>query len=662
MGLNMMLLLNVPRFVVAVNGIEIVREWPWERILRVKEELKRLGFRWDGASWRGKTRDVAVIARLRQLLELNNEEYLSILSSVGKSHGGGSVVVIGALPAELEQHVLASEGNAHVISLTGFLRRFIAEDKSISKASTFEEFVELGINRLRELLRGVEIWGELEKALNEAREFILASEKMKTLFEKRRSWRKAVIGLNYAKLNFLASGLLKRIGEFKLKYNVVNKDGELIERNIKLVHLVQESGGYKLVFPVFIRERVVKTLEELGYVIQYESAEYPRVSYKKGFSLLPFQVEAVENWTSHGMRGTVIIPTGGGKTFVGLEAMYRAGTSAIVLVVTKELAAQWAERIRKYLGVSPGVLGGGYKEVRDVTVAIYNSAVKHIDELRGRFGLVIFDEAHHVPAETFKEVALSLESPFRLALSATPEREDQNEHLIYEAVGPPVYRASYRSMIEAGLVVPVEHYRIYVRMTREEEALYASLPQNNAIVLRNAAAKASKKIPIAVRVVVQEVALGSKVLVFTQFIDQAEELYKRLRESGIAAELITSEEGNREAAFRRFSNGLSKVVVTTTVLDEGVDVPDAEVAVIVSGTGSRRQMIQRVGRVVRATAGKRAARVYEIITRNTIEEALSEARHFDDVVEEAICKRLSEADLDSYLGKLAPLSPWLKKN
>jgi superfamily II DNA or RNA helicase len=361
------------------------------------------------------------------------------------------------------------------------------------------------------------------------------------------------------------------------------------------------------------------------------------------------------------MRGTVIIPTGGGKTFVGLEAMRRAGTSALVLVVTKELAAQWVERIRKYLGISPGVLGGGSREVRDVTVAIYNSAVKYIDELVGRFGLVVFDEAHHVPAETFKEVALSLDSPFRLALSATPEREDKNEHLIYEAVGPPVYRASYRSMIEAGLVVPVEHYRVYVRMSKEEEKNYASLPNDNAIVLRNAAAKAGAKIPVAVRIVAREVALGSKVLVFTQFIDQAEELYRRLREAGIAAELITSEEGNREAAFRRFSAGVSKVVVTTTVLDEGVDVPDAEVAVVVSGTGSRRQMIQRVGRVVRATSGKRAARVYELVARGTIEEALSEARHFDEVVEEVVCKRVTEADLESLLGRAAPLTSWMKR-
>jgi superfamily II DNA or RNA helicase len=655
-------MINVPRFSVVINGVEVVREWGWDRVFEVKEELKRLGFRWDGASWRGKTRDVGVLARLRELLGLTDEEYMRVFSTLVHDSSGGVVAVMGQLPEELKEHVLSSDGNIHLVSLSGFLRRFVAKDVGVARAASFEEFVEMGVERLRGLLRGVQVLGDLDTALRSAREFVLASDRLRELFERRRSWRAAVVGPNYARLNFLASGLLRRLAEFRLKYNVVTREGELEQRNLKLVAVAQEGGTYVVRFPVFVRGRVVEMLRGLGYVVAEEGREYPRVAYKRQFTLFPFQAEAVENWVAHGMRGSVVIPTGGGKTFIGLEAMYRAGVSALVLVVTRELALQWVERIRKFLGVSPGMLGGGERDVRDVTVAIYNSAVKYLDELVGRFGLVVFDEAHHVPAETFKEVALGLDSPYRLALSATPEREDRNEHLIFEAVGPPVYRASYRSMVEAGLVVPVEHYRIYVRMSNEEAATYGSLPSDNAIVLRNVAAKSTRKIPVAVRIVTREVALGSKVLVFTQFIDQAEELYKRLREAGVAAELITSEEGNREVALRRFGVGASRAVVTTTVLDEGVDVPDAEVAVIVSGTGSKRQMIQRVGRVVRATPGKRAARVYEIVTRGTIEEALSETRHFDEVVEETVCRRVTESDLESLLGKAAPLTAWLKRD
>ncbi|MGB9704975.1 MAG: ATP-dependent helicase, partial [Pyrobaculum sp.] len=102
----------MPRFVVVVNGVEVAREWPWERIYATKEELKRLGFRWDGAGWRIKTRDVSILTRLRQLLELSHEEYLSLLSSISHDSSGGSIVVVGRLPEELKPHVVAGEGGA----------------------------------------------------------------------------------------------------------------------------------------------------------------------------------------------------------------------------------------------------------------------------------------------------------------------------------------------------------------------------------------------------------------------------------------------------------------------------------------------------------------------------------------------------------------------
>jgi len=645
--------LEMPRFCVIVNGVEVCREWAWERIAAVKEELKRLGFRWDGAGWRGRTRDLGVIVKLKHLINLSEKEYISLLSTLARETQGGAVVAIGQLPEGLRDCVLASEGGTHLVSLTRFLREFVARDRSIAQAETFEGLVEAGIGKLRELLRGVQVLGDLDAALESAREFVLSSERLRELFSRRRSWRTAAVGPVTARLNFLASGLLRRLAGLKMKYYVVRKDGSVEERDIRLARVERSGGTYVVRFPVFARDAVIGILRELGYAIRQEQVEYPVVQYRRSLSLHPFQAEAVERWAARGMRGTVVIPTGGGKTYIGMEAMYRAGTSALVLVVTRELALQWAERIKRHLGIAPGLLGGGSHEVRDVTVAIYNSAVRHVGELVGRFGLVIFDEAHHVPAETFKEVALKLDSPRRLALSATIKREDGNEHIVYEAVGPVVYRASYMSMVEAGLVVPVEHYRVYVRMTAEESAAYRSLPGDNPIALRNAAARSSSKVPVAARIVAREVELGSKVLVFTQFIEQAEEIYRRLREAGIAAELVTSESGNRDVALRRFSAGAVRCIVTTTVLDEGVDVPDADVAVIVSGTGSVRQMVQRVGRVVRASPGKRWARVYEIIARGTIEEALSRARHFDDVVEEVACRAVPDSELDALLGRIA---------
>ncbi len=609
----------MPRFSVVINGVEVAREWDWERVVKTKEQLKKLGFKWNGVSWSIETRDLRLVAKIAPLLELDTRETLNLVSTFEQ---GDLAVVIGPPPEELD--VMVEVGQIRVVSLLSFLKRQV-KNGDVTRVSSFEEFIDLNLERVKTYISH-------GAALERVREIALATEWLRELFEKRRTWRTAIVGPNYAKLNFLASGLAKRLSQLKIRYNVINREGELVSRDIKLVKI----SGTELQFPTFLRRQVVEILQEFGYIPKQVDIKYPTVSYRKNYNLHNFQVEAVENWVSHEMRGTVIMPTGGGKTFVAMEAMHRAGTSTLVLVTTRELAVQWANRVKRHLGASPGVLGGGERDIRDVTVAIYNSAVKHIDSLLGRFGLVIFDEAHHVPAETFKEVALRLDSPYRLALSATPEREDGNEHLIFEAVGPPVYRASYRSMIDAGLVVPVEHYRIYVKLSKEEATAYNSLPGDNPILLRNLASKASAKIPAVLHIVERE--SGAKVLVFTQFIEQAEEIYEKLRERGVSAELITSEEGGRSAALARFSAGVSKVVVTTTVLDEGVDVPDADVAVVVSGTGSRRQMIQRVGRVVRAAPGKKTARVYEIIARGTIEEALSEARHFREV-EEVVCKK-----------------------
>ncbi len=190
---------------------------------------------------------------------------------------------------------------------------------------------------------------------------------------------------------------------------------------------------------------------------------------------------------------------------------------------------QWYERVMKYLGIRAGRLGGGYDDVREVTVAIYNSAVNRITEISNRFDMVIFDEAHHVPADTFKEVAFKLRAPFRLALSATPRRSDSNEHLIFLSAGDIVYQADYRDMVEAKLVVPVRHFRIYVDLTPEERRSYEKAG-DNAIVLRNIASMASAKIDVAREIAKAEVNIGSKIIVFTQLIRQAEELYKVLKE------------------------------------------------------------------------------------------------------------------------------------
>lgn len=642
------------RFTVVINGVEISREWPWERIAKVKEELKKLGFRWTGVGWVGRVLDLSTLYSLKSLLDLSQAELEEVLKALPQRLEG-AVLVVGQLPESLKPFSISSHGNTHILSISKFIREFVRSDKKyISYAKNFEEYISMAIEEFRRIIKGYEVHGDLDVALKAAEELALSSKNLRELYEKRMAWRKAEVWPTYALLNFASRDLTAELRSFKLAYNIVGKDGEVKQAFINLVKIHRENEKVKISFPIFIKDKIINVLRNYGYIIEERQFEYKRIEYRSSVELYDFQRRAVEAWLRAGMRGTIAIPTGGGKTFIALDAIAKASTSTLVLVVTKELAAQWANRIRRLLGASPGILGGGEHDIRDVTIAIYNSAVKYIDELVGKFGLVVFDEAHHVPAETFKEVALNIDSPYRLALSATPEREDGNQHLIFESVGPLVFRATYSEMIEAGLVVPVEHYRVYVEMTPEERQEYksAEASTDNAILLRNIAAQASAKIPIAVEIVSREVKLNRKILVFTQFLEQAREIYRRLREAGISAELVTSEERDREAAFSRFASGVVKVVVTTTVLDEGVDVPDADTAVIVSGSGSKRQMIQRVGRVVRKAPGKKVARVYEIVTRDTIEVALSESRHINKVIEEATCRRLSPSSLRDLLNRI----------
>jgi len=654
----------VTRFRVVVNGVEVVRDWPWERVVEVKERLKRLGFRWDPAErrWVGSVYSSSGLAEVAEVLGLSVDEVAEVLR--GSSGGDllGAAMIDGDVPEELRGFVLYEVGGVRVVSLTGFARELLRRVPPPSES--FEGAVEWVVSRVGEVLKRARVVGNVSDVVRGVSEVLLGDSRLRELYLRRVEHWRVDMGLTSAKLNFCSRELVGRLSSISIPYNEVTREGEVVQRSIRVVRVRRIEDGCVVEYPVAYRDRVASILREFGYLVRFVDSGFRRVSYSPRFKLLPFQERAVDAWVSRGMRGTIVMPTGSGKSFVGLAAMARAGVSAVIFVTTRELAMQWVRRVREYLGVSSGVLGGGEHSIRDVTVATYASAVKHIDDLVGRFGLAVFDEAHHVPAETFKEVALRLDSPMRIALSATPEREDGNEHLIYEAVGPVVFSASYRELVGEGLVVPVRHFRVLVDLNKEEEARYraAAVRGGNVITLRNIAAQASAKIEAAARIVKTEVELGSRILVFTQFIEQARAIYELVK-GFTKAELVTSEssESQRERAFRFFSEGIIRVLVATTVLDEGVDVPDANVAVIVSGTGSRRQMIQRIGRVVRASRGKSEARVYELVAKGTVEEALSEARHFSDDVLEEECKTIPMARLDTLLRYIASKSAKLLK-
>ncbi len=655
-------------FRVVINDeVEIRREWPWEKIAQVKEKLKKLGFKWTGSYWKGRIFSLIKIRELKDLLQLEKDEIEKLVNSVLRSFGSrasGAVIALEDIQGlELPGECVRNEGGVYVVSLTCLLRHFLKNDRRLlAEASSYEDYIDRLISHIRSLLGDKGVLGDLEGALNATREYALSSVGLRALAERRFKWWTVELDLDKAYLNFLASGLWEGLKAISIPYNIyVRGDSgeyELERRELNPVRISRLSDGRVLIeFPVCLRDRIADVLRRFGYRV-VEVQYVPRRIHvlRDDVRLYPFQERALKAWLDNGLKGTIVIPTGGGKTFIALKAIATVKVNTLVLVITEELLEQWHERIARYLGIRAGRLGGGYDEIREVTIATYASAYKRRDELYDKFDLVIFDEAHHVPAETFKDVALRLRAPYRMALSATPTRSDGNEHLIFITVGPIVFQARYEDMIDEGLVVPVRHYRIYVDLTPEEKSLYENaktIHKGNAIVLRNIASMARKKLDIARKIVRKEVEAGGKILVFTQFIKQAEEVYEELkRELGSCVVLITSKSRDRDLALSAFARGVYRIIVTTTVLDEGVDVPDADVAVILSGTGSKRQMVQRVGRVVRASEGKKEARVYEVIARGTIEEVLSEERHFRGYIAEVECKKVLAKDLERVLSKI----------
>jgi len=647
--------------VVINDSIKIVREWPKERVFRVKEELKKLGFKWTGEYWKGRVISPSTVMKLKDLLELKPDEVRRILETTLVENEGGAVgVEVGSdseLPDDVRECVIEDIDNVKIISIPCFVRSFVRRDtKYIGRVGSYEEYIDIALEEFRKKISNYLVLGNLELAIERAREFLLESERTREVFERRSSWWTARVHENYVELNFLKKGLLRELGErLRIKYFKVDKEGNRQELEVPAIRreniIRSPDGKWRLYFPQFFKKRIVEILRDLGYRVEIVEHVPRKIrNLQDKVDLYPFQEEALQKWLENSNRGTIVIPTGGGKTFIALKAIAKLSVRTLILVITEELLEQWYQRIIKYLGYVPGRMSGKYDELREITVCTYHTAVKRIDEIRDYFDLVIADECHHVPAETFKEVMFYISAPYRMALSATVERSDGNEHLIFLACGEPIYKITYRELVKYGLVVPVRHYRIYVSLEEDEKEEYDAA--KNILQLKSIALKARRKIDVACKIALVEHELGSKILIFTQYVQQAEEIYRKLREKIRDVALVTGNTRDREAIFRSFARGLTRVIVTTTVLDEGIDVPDADVAIIVSGTGSQRQMIQRVGRVVRATPGKREARVYEIVTRRTIEEALSENRHPKEEIEEIECKRVLEKDLERLLTKI----------
>jgi superfamily II DNA or RNA helicase len=360
--------------------------------------------------------------------------------------------------------------------------------------------------------------------------------------------------------------------------------------------------------------------------------------------LRDYQRAALDAWEARGRRGIVVLPTGSGKTCVALGAIARADVPTLCVVPTRVLLHQWRAMLAPHARGPVGILGDGQHTIESVTVATFESAFRMMERIGNRFGLLVIDEAHHFGSGVRDEALEMCAAPARLGLTATPNQNETGARL-EQLVGPVVYQLGVSDLAGGFLssydIVPVE-----VELNLDERATYeASLalfrPVHRAFVGSNpraswsefvrrasqtdsgrralAAWRRSKAIlafPSGKRLALSRLLerhRDARILIFTADNETAYGIARQHLIMPLTCDIGSAE---RTDTISRFREGKLRALVSARVLNEGFDVPDAEVAIIVAGRLGEREYIQRVGRLLRPAPGKRA-RIYELLARGT---------------------------------------------
>jgi superfamily II DNA or RNA helicase len=377
-------------------------------------------------------------------------------------------------------------------------------------------------------------------------------------------------------------------------------------------------------------------------------------------SLRDYQQKALDMWIKAGKRGCVVLPTGSGKTIIGVKAIEVINSASLVIVPTIDLMDQWTSVLSKYFNnIKIGNLGGGLDDIQAITVCTYDSAYIRAPNIGNKFALIIFDEVHHLAAPGYRSIAEQFASPFRLGLTATIERED-NLHkdfprlvgggIVFEAHPSDLAKNKHLSSFEIErrhvdmLPEEVEEYKknfaIYqtslmkmgLKMNYSDSFRKLIMISGKSSVARQAVLARNKAMDIALnskskieelREILSE-NKGRKTIIFTQ---HNKLVYKISNQFLIPFITYKSTKAERQDALQGLKDGKYTALVTSKVLDEGVDVPDAEIGIILSGTGSSREFIQRLGRLLRPKPfSKGKAKLIEIVSSGTREMGTSAKR------------------------------------
>jgi len=400
-------------------------------------------------------------------------------------------------------------------------------------------------------------------------------------------------------------------------------------------------------------------------VLKTCSVHWPKVILPK---LRPSQNEALEAWSKADCRGQIIMPTGTGKTEVALAAMARKKIASLVVAPVRDLMYQWHRRILAAFGYDAGIVGDGLSNIKPITVTTYDSAYIHMAKMGAVFGLLIFDEEHHLPGKCRREAAILSAAPMRLGLTATTERSDGLHEDLDWLIGPVAYRMPFKEA-EGSMLAHFDVVRIPVTLNQREQATYDQCsrtirhfilsrrkvqsgytwqdlcresgrdPQarhaQKAYHLKNSIeSRAAEKLRVLEDIF--RLHKGQQILVFTGSNAMAIEISRRFLVPTI---LSHTRKRERLAVLENFANGTFPVLVANRVLDEGVDVPEAKVAVVIGGQGSKRQAKQRLGRILRRIGSARAT-LYEVVCENTKEVQRSRERRRSDAYERPIHRRV----------------------
>jgi DNA excision repair protein ERCC-3 len=382
------------------------------------------------------------------------------------------------------------------------------------------------------------------------------------------------------------------------------------------------------------RGQVKQELLKLGWPAEDHAGYTPgtphdiQLNNADGWALRPYQEQAIDNFFSGG-SGVVVLPCGAGKTLVGAGAMARADTTTLILVTNTVSARQWRSELLKRTSLTEDEIGeysGQVKEVKPVTIATYQiltakrkGEYAHLALLDALdWGLIVYDEVHLLPAPVFKLTA-ELQARRRLGLTATLVREDGRESDVFSLIGPKRFDAPWKEIEAQGFISPASCYEVRIDLPQQERLEYAASADDERYRL---AATAPAKLAVVKELVAKHD--GERILVIGQYLDQIDELALALDAPKLTGATSIDE---RERLYQEFREGITKVLVVSKVANFSVDLPEATVAIQVSGSfGSRQEEAQRLGRLLRPKESGLPANFYTLVARDTVDQDFAQNR------------------------------------